>query len=168
MSNDTATPPGLARLTSDAAWAALDKASAGVIAYVTPAGEPRTACVVYKVVDRRIYVAIAPDSWKARHISANAHVAFTALVPRGGVMRLLFPIPPASISFHGTARVLAADDPAVRPMLDRLKALLPAERAASSMLLAITPVGQFVNYGIGCKLMDMRDPALARSRAATV
>lgn len=167
MSNDIATQPGATRLTSDAAWAALDKASSGVLAYVTPAGEPRAACVVYKVVDGRIYVAVAPDSWKARHIAVNGHVAFTALVPRGGLLRLLFPIPPASISLHGTAVVHPPDDPTMRPLLDVLKPLLPPERAASSALLEITPVGEFVNYGIGVPLTKMRDPAIARSRATT-
>src|SRR6266566_9114587 len=57
------------RLTSAQVWHELAKASFAVVSYVTPAGAPRSSGVVYTVVGRRLYLAVAPDSWKARHIA---------------------------------------------------------------------------------------------------
>ena len=48
---------------------------------------------------------LASGSWKARHVAASGRVAVTVPVRRGGLLSLLFPIPPATVSFHGTAVV---------------------------------------------------------------
>src|SRR5688572_22573717 len=93
------------RLTNEQVWQALAKASCAVVSYVTPAGEPRSRGVMYKAVGRRLYVAVAPDSWKARHVAATRRVAVTVSVRRGGLLALVAPIPPATISFHGAAIV---------------------------------------------------------------
>src|SRR6266540_114942 len=63
--------PMAARLTTEQVWSRAAKASFAVLGHVTPAGEPRSSGVVYKTVGRRLYVAVAPDSWKARHIAAS-------------------------------------------------------------------------------------------------
>src|SRR5512144_2098411 len=54
------------RLRSEQVWHAISKASFAVLGYVTPTGEPRSSGVVYKTLDRRLYVAVAPESWKAK------------------------------------------------------------------------------------------------------
>jgi hypothetical protein len=41
---------------------------------------------MYAAAPGRLYVAIAPDSWKARHIPATDQVAVTVLVRRGGLL----------------------------------------------------------------------------------
>jgi hypothetical protein len=71
--NEVATPESVAagdeqaaRLTTEQVWQALGKASFAVISYVTPSGAPRSSGVVYRAVGRRLYVAAAPDSWKAK------------------------------------------------------------------------------------------------------
>jgi hypothetical protein len=149
-------------LTCDQVWQALEKASVAVLGHVTPSGQPRTSGVVYEAVARHIFVAVAPESWKARHIAACGHVSVTVLVRRGGLLSLLFPIPPATITFHGTAVVHAAGAPEATPILARLKRLLPPARAQSACLIEIAPEGEFLTYGIGVPLMTMRDPAAAR------
>lgn len=151
-------------LTSADIWRTLGKASAAVLGHVTPSGSPRTSAVVYKPAGRRLYVAVAPDSWKARHIRSDDRVSMTVLVPRGGLLSLMFPIPPATISFHGRAHVHPADAPEVGPLLAQLGSLLPPERATSSCLIEITPEGDFLTYGIGTPLLAMRTPARARAR----
>ncbi len=153
------------RLTSEQIWHALAKASFAVVGYVTPAGEPRSSGVVYTTVGRRMYVAVAPDSWKAKHVAAGGRVAVTVPVRRGGILSLVAPIPPATISFHATAAVHAPGSPEVRPLLEELGSLLPAERRASASIIEIVPEGSFVTYGVGTSLMKMRDPAAARARA---
>jgi hypothetical protein len=152
------------RLTSEQVWQALAKASFAVLSYVTPAGEPRSSGVVYKTLGRRLYVAVAPQSWKAKHVAASGQVAVTVPVRRGGMLSLVLPIPPATISFHATAVVHQAGSPEVRSLLEELAALLPAERRASASIIEVVPEGAFVTYGLGVSLMKMRDPAAARAR----
>jgi Pyridoxamine 5'-phosphate oxidase len=88
-------------LTSEQVWRALAKASFAVLSYVTPEGQPRSSGVVYKSARRRLFVAVAPDSWKAKHIATSGRVAVTVPVRRGGILSLGLPIPPATISFRG-------------------------------------------------------------------
>lgn len=93
------------RLNPETIWRELDKASFAVIGYSTPSGEPRSSGIVFKTVGRRLYLAVARDSWKARHIATGAPVAVTVPVRRGGLLSPVFPIPPATVSFRSTAIV---------------------------------------------------------------
>jgi hypothetical protein len=145
-------------------WREITKGSFAVLSQVTPAGEPRSSGVLYKAVGQRLYVAVAADSWKARQIAANRRVAVTVPVRRGGILSLVAPIPPATVSFHGTARVHPVGSPAARSLIRELASLLPAERRASACILEIVPEGAFLTYGLGVPLMRMRDPAAARAR----
>ncbi len=128
-------------LTSEEVWQALAKASFAVLGYVTPLGEPRSSGVVYKSVGRRLYVAVG-----------------------GGILSLVLPIPPATVSFHASAIVHPAGSPKVRSVLKELGSLIPTERQASGSIIEIVPEGAFVTYGLGVSLMKMRDPAAARGR----
>jgi len=152
------------RLTSEQVWRAIARASFAVVSYVTPAGEPRSSGVVYAAAGRRLYVAVAPGSWKARDIAASGRVAVTVPVRRGGLLSLLFPIPPATASFHGTAVVHPAGPVGASGAPDELAALLPAVRRASCCVLEIVPEGRFLTYGLGVSLARMRNPADARAR----
>jgi hypothetical protein len=151
------------RLGADDVWREIERASVAVLGHTTPAGAPRTSGIVFKAVDRRIYLAVAPDSWKARQISTGDQVSITVLVRRGGLLSLLFPIPPATITCHGTATVMPAGSPQAGPLLERLKQLLPPDRQTSSCIIQVEPMGRFLTYGIGVSLMTMRDPAAARA-----
>jgi Pyridoxamine 5'-phosphate oxidase len=152
-----------AQLTGEQIWRALARASFGVISYVTPAGQPRCSGVVYATAKGRLYTAVAADSWKARHIGATSRVAVTVPVRRGGVLSLLFPIPPATISFHGSAIVHPPGPVAERPVPKELASLLPADRQAHACILEILPEGQFLTYGLGVSLRQMRNPPMARA-----
>ena len=145
-------------------WHALDEASFAVVGYATPTGEPRSSGVVYKTLGHRMYVAVAPDGWKAKHIAADGRVAVTATVRRGGLLSLVMPIPPSTISFHGSAVVYPPGSPEVRPLLKELGSLLPTERQTTAAVIEIVPESAFVTYGVGVPLMKMRDPAVARAR----
>lgn len=152
------------RLTSEQVWEALGKASFAILSYVTPTGEPRSSGVVYAIQGGRLYVAVSPDSWKAKHIATDGRVAVTVPVRRGGILSLVAPIPPATITFHGAATVHPAGSPQVRPLLKELGSLVPAERQSSASVIEVVPEGTFLSYGIGVSLMKMRDPVAARAR----
>jgi Pyridoxamine 5'-phosphate oxidase len=145
-------------------WRAVGRASFAVLSHVTPAGEPRSSGVVYKASGRRLVAAVAPGSWKARHIAADGRVAVTVLVRRGGILSLVAPIPPATISFHGTAVVHPAGSPQARSLLDELGSLVPARRRASACVIEIMPAGAFRTYGFGVSLRAMLNPAAAQAR----
>ena len=152
------------RLTSDQVWRALARASFAVLSHVTPGGEPRSSGVVYKTSGQRLFVAVAPGSWKARHVAADGQVAVTVPVRRGGILSLVAPIPPATISFHGTAVVHPAGSPQASSLLDELGSLVPANRRASACVIEIIPAGAFRTYGIGVSLRAMLNPAAAQAR----
>lgn len=151
------------RVTSDQVWHEVDKASFAVVSYVTPAGEPRSSGVVYKTVARRLYIAVAPDSWKARHVSAGKHVSVTVMVHRGGILALTAPIPPATISFQATATVHSPESVETESFVKQLGSLLPPERRHAAVIIELLPEGNFLTYGIGVSLMDLQKPELARA-----
>ena len=140
---------------------ALAHASFAVLSHVTPAGAPRSSGVVYAMSGDRMYIVVAEDSWKARHIAADGIVAVTVPIRRGGLLSLLFPIPPATISFPAVADVHPAEVLAGVPGLARL---IPEERRTRCAVLEVRPTGHFVTYGIGVPLRRMRDPAASRAR----
>lgn len=155
--------PAATDLTTDQIWSELARESFAVVSHVTPDGQPRSSGVVYAVVDHRLFVVVAPDSWKARQIPATGTVAVTVPVRRGGLVSLLAPIPPATISFHAKAVVHPTGWAAVHPLPHRLVSLLPAELRDDSCVIEIQPVGKFSIYGLGVTLGQMRDPMLARA-----
>jgi Pyridoxamine 5'-phosphate oxidase len=159
--DDAAAP---VRLTSEEVWRAVDEASFAVLSYVTPDGDPRSSGVVYETVGPRLYVAVDPDGWKAKHIAASGRVSVTVLVRRGGLLSLVFPIPPATVSFCGSAIVHPPGSPQARALAEELAPLLPVERQASASIIEVAPEGIFVTYGVNVPLMKMRDAELARAR----
>ena len=74
------------------------------------------------------------------------------------------PIPPATVSFHGTAVVHPAGSPRARSLLDELGSLIPAKRRASACVIEIIPAGAFRTFGIGVSLRAMLNPASAQAR----
>jgi hypothetical protein len=134
-----------------------------VLAYVTPLGEPRSVGVMYRAIGRKLYVVTGNDSWKARHLAADGRVSATVLVRRGGVLSLLLPIPPATISFHGTATVHPSDAAVVHPVVEEMGSLLPEERRETVAVIELVPVGEFTTYGVGVPLARMRDTEAARA-----
>lgn len=151
------------RLTSAQIWHELTKASFAVLAHVTPAGEPRSSGVGYKALGRRLYLGTPPDSWKAKHIAASGRVSMTVPVRRGGILSLVFPIPPATISFHATAIVHPAGSTEARSLMKELGSLVPPERRALDSVIEVVPEGAFLTYGVGISLKKMLDPTVAQA-----
>lgn len=152
------------RLTSELVWRTIAKRSFAVLSYVTPTGQPRSSGVVYAAGPRRLYVAVAPDSWKALHIPATGQVAVTVPVRRGGLLSLLLPIPPATISFHARAVVHPPGQVDLGSVWAELATLVPADRLSSCRIVEIFPEDHFLTYGIGVPLRRMREPKLSRAR----
>ena len=154
------------KLTSNQVWEEIEKNIFGVIGMVTKKNEARTVGIIYTVRDRRLYIGTDKNAWKVRHIAHNPHVSLTIPVRKNVPLMPWIKIPAAAITFRGEAKILALED---TPQ-EILQALPhdPAEdpeRFASLCLIEVTPVKDFLTYGIGVSLLQMRDPAQARGRA---
>lgn len=147
--------------TSADVWAVVTRRSFAVLSHVTPAGSPRSSGVVYSITGDRMWVVVAADGWKARHIGGEGRVSVTVPVRRGGLLSLLAPIPPATVSFPAVATVHPAETLDRFPELSRL---VPPERRTGCAVLEIHPTGHFVTYGIGVPLSRLRDARRARAR----
>lgn len=146
--------------TADEVWPYIEKWPFAVISFVTPDGRARAAGVMYTVRDRVLNVVTGPDTWKARHIRSNPNVSVTVPIQRLPVT--VRRMPPAVITFPGTASIVGIEDVGADLRADLTKGL--DDRIGEMCVIQIEPVGRFVTYGIGVMPMKMRNPdeALAR------
>ncbi len=158
------TEPCPPHLSCDKVWQAIDRSSFAVLSHVTSAGEPRSSGIVYGTAGRHLFVVVAGDSLKARTIAEGQLVSVTIPVRRGGILSLLIPIPPATISFRARASVRAAGSRERESLPARLQRLLPPSRDEAICIIELAPEGQFLTYGIGVSLARMRDPQAAGAR----
>ena len=153
------------QLTSEQVWQAIEKEVFAVLGMTTIKCESRTAGIVYIVKNRRLYIASGEDAWKVKHIAQNPHVSLTIPVHKSIFFMPWVKIPAATITFSGTAKIL---DPQETPteILQALFRGMESDRdlMEGSCLIEVTPEKEFLTYGIGISLMQMRDPDKARGR----
>lgn len=154
------------QLTAEQVWDAIEKEVFGVIGMVTAQNEARTVGIVYVVRNRRLYIGTGRETWKARHIAQNPHVSLTIPIHKRIPIMPWVKIPAATITFCGEAQIL---EPGETPP-EILEAIYRGmaeneELMAESCLIEVTPIKEFLTYGVGIPLMKMRDPQQARGRA---
>ena len=154
------------QLTSDQVWQAIDKELFAVLGMVTAKGEARTVGIVYVSRNRKLYIGTDQDAWKTRHVAANPHVSLTIPIAKRIPFLPWIKIPAATITFCGEARVLPANETPPEVLQAVFRGMAEDdERVATSCLIEVTPIKEFITYGVGVSLMQMRDPKLARGRA---
>ena len=153
-------------LTSHQVWEEIEKNIFAVLGMVTRKNEACTVGIIYIVRDRRLYINTDKNSWKVRHIQHNPHVSLTIPVNRRVPLMPWIKIPAAAITFRGEAQILALEDapPGILQALPHDPAEDP-QKMAGFCLIEVTPQKDFLTYGIGVSLLQMRDPAQARGRA---
>ncbi len=155
------------QLTTEQVWAAIGKELFAVLGMATAQGEARTVGIVYSVHARRLYIATEKDTWKARHVLSNPHVSMTIPIARRVPFMPWMKIPAATITFPGMARVLEVAETPEEVLRGVLRGLASdAETRARMAIIEVTPEREFVTYGVGVSLLDMRFPEKARGRAA--
>lgn len=144
---------------ADEVWPHIEKWPFGVLSFVTPDCESRSAGVMYKVKDRVLYVLTGEDTWKVRHIRSNPSVSMTVTIQRLPIR--IRQVPPAVITFAGTASILRLDeiDPGLRAGLTHDVGDMPG-----ACVIKIEPEGNFVTYGIGIRAIEMRHPEKSMAR----
>jgi hypothetical protein len=154
-------------LTTEQVWRHIDQNLFAVLGMVTPQGEARTVGVVYVVDDHKLYIGTLKAAWKAKHIAHNPHVSLTIPIAKRLPFIPWIKIPAATITFSGLGRVLEhrSVSPAVLHRLYR-DVVKDASAMAASCIIEVAPQREFITYGVGTSLMEMRFPEKARGRAA--
>ena len=154
-----------APVTTDQVWSTVEKNPFAVLAYVTPAGEARSAGIVYVIGDRTFFISTGDESWKAKHIRKNPNVSITVTIPKRLPFLPFIKIPAAVATCQGKAEVLTVDDVDAK-VLDRLYRgkELNDQRREDIRVIKVIPAGHFVTYGVGVSLMTMRNPDDASGR----
>jgi uncharacterized protein YhbP (UPF0306 family) len=137
-----------------------------VLGMVTSKGEARTAGIVYIVHNRQLYISTQTQAWKTRYIAKNPSVSLTITIPKSIPFMPWVQIPAATITFSGQATVQDAEkvSPEISKKLFR-GLQLDSDVVKTASVITVRPTGEFVTYGIGVSLMDMRFPEKARGRA---
>ena len=156
----------MAEITSKQVWTEIKNEIFAVLGMVTSRGQARTVGIVYTAQDQKIYIATGKDSWKARHTRNNPNVSITVPIAKRIPLLPWIKIPAATITLSGKATVLEPE----KVGKDVLSALLRGlaedmERLATMCVIEIEPVGDFITYGLGVRMMEMRDTNKARGRA---
>lgn len=153
------------KLTAEQVWRQIEQNLFAVIGMVTPHGESRTVGVVYVVDEHKLYIGTQKAAWKARHIAHNPHVSLTIPISKRLPFLPWVKIPAATITFSGLARVLEHGD--VSPgLLRRLyrDVVKDPDALANSCIIEVVPQKEFITYGVGTSLLQMRFPEKARGR----
>jgi len=153
-------------LTSQDVWREIDHTIFGVLAFVSRAGEPRTAGVCYVTDGQSLLIASSRDAWKVRHIRRNPMVSMTVTLPKRVPFMPFIKVPAATISFSGEAEILEVVDVADAVPARLMRGLeLDRDAVEDTVMIRVTPRGEFVTYGVAMPLLQMRKPELARGRA---
>ena len=159
----------MVQLTTQQVWQAMEKQLFAVLGMVTTKGEARTVGIVYIIRDQKLYISTKKSAWKTRHIQQNGDVSLTVPIHKRIPIMPWIKIPAATITFSGTAKVLTFDEVTaeIAAALSGGKELSTQETKALA-IIEVSPVGDFVTYGVGVSMSVMRDPEKARGRVAVV
>lgn len=155
------------QLTTSQVWNEIEKNLFATLGFVNSKNEARTAGVVYTVQNYKLYVSTKKDAWKTKHIEKNPNVSITIPIAKRIPFLPWIKIPAATITFSGKAVVIspANADPVVRKALYRGMEN-EDEIMQTTAIIQIVPEKDFITYGIGVPLMEMREPEKARGRVA--
>ncbi len=156
-----------APITTELVWQEIGKQMFAVLGFVTPKQEARTAGIVYIIENRQVYISSDREAWKTKHIKKNPRVSLTVTIPKGIPFMPFIKIPPATVTFSGMAEVLNVDavTPAVVQKVFRATQV-DEKMLADTVIIRVTPHGEFMTYGVGVSLQTMRDTVAARGRTA--
>ena len=157
----------MAEINSNQVWEEINKQVFAVLGTVTKNGEARTVGIVYVVQDGKLYISSKKQAWKVRHIAQNPHVSLTVPIHKSIPLMPWIKIPAATITFSGEAGLLeygAVSDEVIQKLFRGLK-LSEAEQDAMQVI-EVSPIGDFITYGIGVSLREKREPEKARGRVA--
>ncbi len=157
----------MAQINKRQVWQEINKQLFSVLGMVTPNGEARTVGIVYVEDDGKLYISSQKQAWKVRHIAQNPHVSLTVPIHKRIPFLPWIKIPAATITFAGAAQLLNYDQTSSSTIQKLFRGMeFSAEERDKLAIIEVTPVGNFITYGVGVSLSEMRDPQMARGRVA--
>jgi len=159
----------MAEINSNQVWEELNKQLFAVLGVVTKNGEARTVGIVYIVQDGKLYISSKKQAWKVRHIAQNPHVSLTVPIHKRIPLMPWIKIPAATITFSGKANLSeyeTVSDEIIQKLFQGME--FSTEEKADLRIIEVTPDGDFITYGVGVSMMEMRDQEKARGRVAVV
>ena len=148
--------------TADQVWQAMEKENFAVLGMVNRHGAARTVGICYVIYDHKMYIGASRSQWKIKHVSGNPQVSVTLPIARRVPLLPWIKVPAATITFSGTAQILGSDEPPPE-LVERL--YRHDEDRAEWCAIEVTPESDFVTYGLGISVLEMRHPHKARGRA---
>ena len=153
------------QLTTEQVWHEIEANLFAVLGMVTPAGEARTVGIVYIVDDHKLYIGTAKAAWKTKHIGRNPHVSLTIPIAKQIPFLPWIKIPAATITFAGIAKVLEHQEVKGSVLKKLYRDVVKDEKMLSeSCVIEVIAQEDFITYGVGIPLMQMRFPEQARGR----
>lgn len=150
------------QLTSIQVWREIERNNFGVLGMVTPDGESRTVGIMYVVDDRKLYIGAQTTAWKTKHIAQNPHVSLTVPIARRVPLMPWIKVPATTITFSGIAKILVQEEIGAR----LLKKLYRHEEGRGEWCaIEVTAQKDFITYGVGISILQMRFPERSRARA---
>ena len=154
------------QLTPDQVWQEIKQNLFAVLGMVTVTGEARTVGIVYAVDDHKFYIGTYKKTWKVKHIAHNPHVSLTIPIAKSIPFLPWIKIPSATITVSGVANVLENNQVKAEVLHMLYRDVAKDEKAlADSCVIEVIPHKDFITYGVGIPLMQMRVPEKAIGRA---
>lgn len=155
------------QLTTDQVWKEIEQNVFAVLGMVTSKGEARTVGIVYVVDDHKLYIATSQAAWKTKHVTCNRHVSLTIPITKRIPFMPWIKIPAATITFSGVANVLKQGEFKSSVFKKLYRGVEQDQKAiAESCVIEVIPQKEFITYGVGVSLRQMRFPDKSRSRTA--
>ncbi len=148
--------------TSEEAWEAIAGENFAVLGMVNRRGAARTVGICYVVDNHKVYIGASKTQWKTKHVSGNPQVSMTVTMARRVPLLPWIKVPAATITFSGTAQVLERDDMSAE-LVERLHR--HDEDTSDWCVIEVSPTSDFITYGLGISVLEMRHPHKARGRA---
>lgn len=159
----------MAQISKDQVWQEINNQLFAVLGMVTKNDEAKTVGIVYIEHDGKLYISSQKQAWKVRHIAQNPNASLTVPIPKRIPFLPWIKIPSATITFSGQAQLYDYDAVAEEIVAKLFQGMefSDSEKAKLS-IIEVTPVGDFITYGVGVSLTDMRDQEKARGRVAVM
>jgi hypothetical protein len=154
------------QLTTDQVWQEIAQNLFAVLGVVTAKGEARTVGIVYVVDDHKFYIGSQKAAWKVKHIARNPGVSLTIPIVKRIPFMPWIKIPSATITLSGTAHLRENNEVKPTVLKQLYRDVVKDEGAlATSCVIEVIPERDFLTYGVGVSLLQMRNPETAIGRA---
>lgn len=157
----------MVQLKTTQVWETIQKEVFAVVGMVSAKNEAKTVGIMYAVRQQKLYFLTIRTAWKVKHIAQNPHISVTIPIAKRVAFMPWIKIPAATVTFSGFAQILEIDETPQDVILELFKDVTDDPLAKYPyVVIELDPRGDFITYGVGVSLMEMRDTQKARGRVS--